>query len=120
MNMCPCCKLPTGAALLAALPVVSEAAGLAPARPVRAAGATSAPLAIEPSSVAAGLAERARRAEQGPWVPACGGSETVTTYRTGRRLLYCWQASTGRHAYLDADTDRILDEAEARAAIGMG
>lgn len=33
-------------------------------------------------------AEEARR-KQGPWYPACGGTEVPFTTRTGRRLLYC-------------------------------
>jgi len=58
--------------------------------------------------------EQARlRAEQGNWVPACGGTETAFTTRSGRRLLYCWQPSTGRHAYLDVQTDLILSDDEA-------
>lgn len=53
------------------------------------------------------------RAEQGPWLPANGGTETPFLTRGGRRLLYCWQPSTGRHAYLDCDTDLILTDDEA-------
>ena len=37
-------------------------------------------------------------------VPACGGTETPFTVN-GRRWIYCWQPSTGRHCYLDLDTD---------------
>lgn len=50
---------------------------------------------------------------QGPWVPACGGTEVPFTTRGGRRLLYCWQPSTGNHAYLDCETDLILSDEEA-------
>ena len=51
---------------------------------------------------------------QGPWTPACGGTEEVFVTRSGRRLLYCWQQTTGKHAYLDVDTDLILTDEEAR------
>lgn len=53
------------------------------------------------------------------WVPACGGTEVPFKTRNGRRLLYCWQPSTGRHAYLDCDTDIILENDEATIALGM-
>lgn len=52
-----------------------------------------------------------------PWVPACGGTEAPFTVN-GRRLLYCWQPSTGRHAYMDLGTDMILSDEEARAVLG--
>ena len=51
------------------------------------------------------------------WVPACGGLETPFTSRSGKRLLYCWQPSTGKHAYLDLDSDIILTQDEADAAL---
>jgi hypothetical protein len=55
--------------------------------------------------------------EQGNWTPASGGTETSFTTRTGRRLLYVYQARTGRHAYLDVQTDLILTDEEARQAL---
>jgi hypothetical protein len=51
---------------------------------------------------------------QGPWIPANGGTEEVFVSRSGKRLLYCWQQATGKHAYLDVDSDLILSEEEAR------
>ena len=63
------------------------------------------------------LDEAFARREQGNWFPACGGTETVFTTRTGFRLLYCWQPSTGKHAYINVDTDMILSDEEARAAL---
>lgn len=57
------------------------------------------------------------RREQGNWYPACGGTEQVFTSRSGHRLLYCWQPSTGRHAYINVETDIILSEDEARASL---
>jgi hypothetical protein len=56
-------------------------------------------------------------AEQGNWYPASNGSETEFKTRTGRRLLYCYQPSTGNHAYLDLDQDRILTQEEAEQAL---
>jgi hypothetical protein len=64
------------------------------------------------------LADRQQKAEQGNWIPACGGTEEPFYTRTGRRLLYCWQPSTGRHAYLDLGTDLILSDSEAWQALG--
>lgn len=48
----------------------------------------------------------------GPWQPACGGSEKPFTVK-GRRLQYMWQPSTGNHAYLDLDRDMFLEDSEA-------
>lgn len=64
------------------------------------------------------LRMKREKAEQGDWVPANGGTETIFHTRTGRRLLYCWQPSTGDHRYLDCDTDLILSDEEARLALG--
>lgn len=69
-------------------------------------------------SVADILAERAAKAEQGNWIPACGGTEVPFNTRTGRRLLYCFQPSTGKHAYLDLGTDIFLTDEEAFDALG--
>jgi len=57
------------------------------------------------------------RSRNDNWVPANGGTETPFVTRTGRRLLYCWQPSTGRHAYLDLGTDLILTDEEAELAL---
>lgn len=56
--------------------------------------------------------------EQGNWVPACGGTETPFTSRSGHRLLYCYQPASGRHGYLNLGTDIILTDEEARIALG--
>ena len=61
----------------------------------------------------------AAKKAQGDWFPANAGTETSTTYRTGRRLLYCWQPTTGRHAYLDCSSDLILTDDEAHFAKGV-
>ena len=69
-------------------------------------------------SIADLLEKNRARKEQGNWYPACGGTEVPFTTRTGKRLLYCYQPSTGRHAYLDMGTDIILTDEEARCALG--
>lgn len=53
------------------------------------------------------------------WVPACGGTETPFKTRNGRTLLYCWNAYTNVHAYLDVASDIILSDEEARGYIGL-
>jgi hypothetical protein len=54
----------------------------------------------------------------GNWYPACGGTEIPFRTRGGHRLLYCWQPSTGRHAYINTETDIVLTDDEARATLG--
>lgn len=56
---------------------------------------------------------------EGDWTPASGGTEVPFVTRTGARLLYCYQARSGRHAYLDCGTDMILTNAEATNLMGM-
>lgn len=60
------------------------------------------------------LAAHEAKASQGNWYPACNGTEQPFLSRSGRKLLYCHQPSTGKHAYLDCDTDIILTDEEAR------
>jgi hypothetical protein len=64
------------------------------------------------------LAEADRKKAEGAWIPACGETEVPFTTRTGRKLLYCYQPSSGRHAYLDLGTDLILSDEEAQLALG--
>ena len=64
------------------------------------------------------LSTRARR-EQGEWVPASGGTETPFISRSGARLLYVWQPSTGKKAYLNLDSDIVLTDAQADRALGI-
>lgn len=64
-------------------------------------------------TVAERLDEEQKRRDQGNWVPACGGTEQPFTTRSGYRLQYLWQPSTGRHAYINLDTDIILTDDEA-------
>ena len=60
-----------------------------------------------------------RKREQGDWIPANGKTEVPFVTRFGRKLLYCWQPTTGKHAYLDLETDLILSDEEAQLAIGI-
>ena len=53
------------------------------------------------------------------WLPACGGTEEPFVSRSGKRLQYVWQPSTGQHAYLDLDSDIILSDEEAEACLQM-
>jgi hypothetical protein len=59
------------------------------------------------------------RKNQGPWIPACGGTETPFKTRNGFILLYCWQPATGKHAYLNVETDIILSNEQAELAMGL-
>lgn len=63
-------------------------------------------------------AERVKR-ELGNWQIACGGTEVPFLTRNQVRLLYCWQPSTGKHAYLNCDTDIFLSDDEATQALGL-
>jgi len=59
------------------------------------------------------LDERDRQLNNGPWIPASGGTELPFTTRTGLRLRYMYQPTTGKHAYLNLDTDIFLTDDEA-------
>ncbi|MCL6442565.1 MAG: hypothetical protein K6T83_03740 [Alicyclobacillus sp.] len=61
-------------------------------------------------SVAEILAEREAKAKQGNWIPACGGTEVPFKNRQGVTVLYVWQPSTGRHAYLNCETDILYKD----------
>lgn len=64
------------------------------------------------------LKARDTKAANGPWLPASGGTETPFWTRSRRQLLYCYQPSTGTHAYCDVSTDMILTDEEAGFALG--
>lgn len=69
-------------------------------------------------SVAEMLDEAAARAERnGRWVAACGGIEVPMTVN-GVRVLYCWNTGTEKHAYLNLDTDIIMEDGEFDALCG--
>jgi hypothetical protein len=54
------------------------------------------------------------------WVPASAGTEEPFVARNGHRLLYVWNPQRNRHAYFDVDTDLVLSDEEAQAALGKG
>jgi hypothetical protein len=51
------------------------------------------------------------------WFPANGGTEKPFRSRSGIRILYCWQPSTGRHAYLNCNTGMLMTDEEANLAM---
>lgn len=71
------------------------------------------------NTLAEQLAAAEAKRNNGDWVPGCGGTEVSFITRSGRKLLYCYQPSTGKHAYLDLGTDIILTDEEARLAMNM-
>ena len=64
-------------------------------------------------------AEVAKHSQDDSWQPACGGIEVPFKSRSGKRLQYVWQPSTGQHAYLDVDSDIILSDEEAEACLAL-
>lgn len=61
----------------------------------------------------------AKCSQDDSWQPACGGSEVPFKSRSGKRLQYVWQPSTGQHAYLDLDSDLILSDKEAEDCLAL-
>lgn len=61
----------------------------------------------------------ARISNKDAWIPANGGTETPFTSRSGIKLLYCWNPSLNKHAYLNVNTDTILTDDEAKFAMGL-
>lgn len=74
---------------------------------------------MQPTILADKLDARDMKAAQGSWVPANGGTEQPFTTRNNRKLLYCYQPSTGRHAYCDLAKDIMLSDEEAAEALGL-
>ena len=76
---------------------------------------------VEQLTTAASTVELRLMSEYGSdhdiWIPAAGGTETPFISRSGKVLLYCWNPKQKRHAYLDVETDMVLTDEEARAAI---
>ena len=70
-------------------------------------------------NLATELENKRKKAEQGAWLPANGGTEQPFVTRSGRRLQYLYQSTTGKHAYIDCDTDVILTDAEASTYLGL-
>lgn len=56
---------------------------------------------------------------QGNWLLANNGSEEPFLTRTGAKLWYLWQPSTGNHAYLNCETDLILTDEEAQVLLAL-
>ena len=54
-------------------------------------------------------AEQAARWSRDEWNPACGGTETPFTYN-GESWIYVYNGRTGKHAYLNLNTDMIADD----------
>ena len=75
------------------------------------------PVPVKPRTFADWMAQSQPR-NPDVWVPACGGTEQPFTTRTGRRIQYLWNKTTGEHAYIDCMTDIILTTEEAQAALG--
>ena len=68
---------------------------------------------IEPKpSITEILARREYEKSQGNWVAASSGTEKPFTTRTGHKVQYMWQPSTGRHAYINLETDIIIADAD--------
>lgn len=65
------------------------------------------------------LNAKTARAQNGNWVPASNGTEVPFFTRSGHRLLYCYQPATGRHAYLNVETDLILSDEEASTLLAF-
>jgi len=60
--------------------------------------------------------EAALAANADRWVPACGGTETEYNHPTyGCRVLYCWNPRQNRHAYINLDTDMVIERTPAPA-----
>lgn len=60
--------------------------------------------------------ELARRANADRWVPACGGNE-VPYLDKGKRVLYVYNHRTGKHGYLDLDSDIVFDNPDLTTPI---
>lgn len=43
-----------------------------------------------------------------------GGKEVPFRSKLGARLLLCWEPATGKHVYVNLDTDMPLSDDEAR------
>ena len=65
------------------------------------------------------LDAKSAKAEQGAWIPASNGTEVPFLTRSRMRLQYLYQPTTGRHAYINCDTDIILTDEEAASALGL-
>jgi hypothetical protein len=69
------------------------------------------------TSISYRLDRAIEKQQQGNWYPVCGGTEQPFVSRSGVRMLYCWQPSTGAHGYIDLGRDMLMTEDEVRAAL---
>jgi hypothetical protein len=53
------------------------------------------------------------------WVPACGGTEVPFRARSGAVLLYCFNPKLQKHAYINVETDIILEDNDAFLHLGL-
>ena len=53
------------------------------------------------------------------YIPACGGTETPFTSRSGKRLLYVFHPASGNHGYINVDTDMLLTADEVMEALQL-
>lgn len=51
------------------------------------------------------------------WIPANGNSEVEFVSRSGIRMLYCFNPSTGDHAYINCGTDMVMSDEDSAAAL---
>jgi hypothetical protein len=69
------------------------------------------------TSVSYRLDRAIERQQQGNWYPACGGTEVPFISRSGVKMLYCWQPSTGKHGYIDCGRDMLMTDDDVRNAL---
>jgi hypothetical protein len=58
-----------------------------------------------------------KKQSDGYWIPASGGAERPFKSRSGITMHYMWNPKTGKHAYLNVDTDIIMTDDEAEIAM---
>jgi len=71
-------------------------------------------------SLADRLAADRRKRENSPWVVAGNGEhENFIVTPTGSRLIRCVQPATGKHAYLNHATGKVLSDKEVLKHLGI-
>ena len=53
----------------------------------------------------------------GQWVPAANGTEVPTKYQSGHTLLYCYNPLLRKHAFLNCETDTMVEGAELESIL---
>ena len=51
------------------------------------------------------------------YLPACGGTETPFRSRSGIMMLYTYHPESGKHCYVNTQTDMPMTDAEAADAM---